>query len=159
MRDERTNSPPSHSDYGPHAGPVPSQHAPPVIRDGGFFQAWEDKKNDGPGKEKALSPRRKPGPGGHSPALTWLSLVGLHPCRAQLRFARQRPSYFKFRVFAPKRQREGQVAQNATARNVPRHQNQQNPITGSGHHSDRSQRTMMQIMPTEKLTSTEPALH
>jgi len=22
-------------------------------------------------------------------ALTWLSLVGLHPCRAQLRFARQ----------------------------------------------------------------------
>lgn len=56
--------------------------------DGGFFEAWEDKKNDAVESKKALSQYQGQGPAVILPALTWLSLVGLHPCRAQLRFTR-----------------------------------------------------------------------
>jgi hypothetical protein len=33
--------------------------------------------------------QKPPGPAGHSPALVWVSLVGLLASRARLRFARQ----------------------------------------------------------------------
>jgi hypothetical protein len=38
---------------------------------------------------KAALTERDQGQRDHSPALTWLSLVGLRPRRARLRFARQ----------------------------------------------------------------------
>ena len=116
--DERRNCPPSHSEYGPYAGPVPSHTRHRQPRDGGFFKAWEDKKNDGLEKEKALSPRRKQSLAVILSALTWLSLVGLHPCRAQLRFTRQHSLYFKLQGSAQHRQTGSPVAQNLTARNV-----------------------------------------
>ena len=34
--------------------------------------------------------QKPPGPAGHSPALVWVSLVGLLASRARLRFARQK---------------------------------------------------------------------
>ena len=49
-----------------------------------FSEVWDGKrmveKKAGPASEVA-------GPGGHSPAVTRVSLVGLHLCRARLRFA------------------------------------------------------------------------
>src|SRR5437868_6020781 len=46
-------------------------------------------KNDVAGKKKAWN-ADVPGNAGHSPALAWLSLVGVLPSRAQLRFTRRR---------------------------------------------------------------------
>jgi hypothetical protein len=54
----------------------------------GVFKACQDKRMAGKRKRPSGSPRRLLRE--HSPTLTWLSLVGLHPCRAQLRFTRQR---------------------------------------------------------------------
>ena len=45
------------------------------------------------GKQKGPEDSNVPGPAGHSPALTWLSLVGLLLSIAQLRFARQLEAY------------------------------------------------------------------
>mgnify|MGYP003336634303 CR=1 FL=1 len=46
-------------------------------------------KNEPPGKNKAWQ-RDAPGSAGHSPALAWLSLVGMLPSSAQLRFTKHR---------------------------------------------------------------------
>ena len=58
---------------------------------GGFSEVWEGSKNGGgvgERKKKALS-AEVTGPATIFVALTWLSLVGVLPSRAQLRFTRQ----------------------------------------------------------------------
>jgi hypothetical protein len=55
-----------------------------------FSEAWQGQMNER--AEKPASPNRRSRPGlarDHSPALTWLSLVGLLFSRAQLRFPRR----------------------------------------------------------------------
>jgi hypothetical protein len=54
----------------------------------GVFQGMAGKRITAPAKETPEAPRPRALPGSFS-RLTWLSLVGLHPCRAQLRFTRQ----------------------------------------------------------------------
>ena len=85
-------------------GPTSTSASPRGQVDGGFSQAGEDKKNDGAERNRALSGSGSQGPAVILPALAWLSLVGLHPCRAPLRFARQPSSYFPRRLSAPNRQ-------------------------------------------------------
>ncbi len=53
----------------------------------GFWKAWEDKRTMPQKNARAISLRRITRD--RSLALAWLSLVELHPCRAQLRFTRQ----------------------------------------------------------------------
>ena len=84
----------------------------------GFLRHGRTKRMTEPETNKALSRYRRQGQAVILPALTWLSLVGLHPCRAQLRFARQHPLYFKLRESVQHRKMGRQVAQNLTARNV-----------------------------------------
>jgi hypothetical protein len=84
----------------------------------GFLRHWRTKRIMKLGKKKAPSRYRRQGPAVILPALAWLSLVGLHPCRAQLRFARQHPLYLKLRESVQHRKMGRQVAQNLTARNV-----------------------------------------
>jgi len=109
--------------------------------------------------KKALSRYHRQGLAVILPALAWLSLVGLHPCRAQLRFARQHPSYFKLQVSAQDRETGSQVAQNLTARNVqmspkptePDHRLPR-PHVGLG-------RTIMQEVTAAKLIPETASLH
>jgi hypothetical protein len=68
--------------------------------------------------KKALSRYSRQGLAVILPALAWLSLVGLHPCRAQLRFTKQHSLYFKLPEPSQERTTGSQVAQNLTARNV-----------------------------------------
>jgi hypothetical protein len=84
----------------------------------GFLRHWRTKRIMKLGKKKAPSRYRRQGPAVILPALTWLSLVGLHPCRAQFRFARQHSLYFTLRGSVPQRQTGRQVAQNLTAKTL-----------------------------------------
>jgi len=109
--------------------------------------------------KKALSRYHRQGLAVILPALAWLSLVGLHPCRAQLRFTRQHSLYFKLPVSSQERQTGSQVAQNLTARNVemrpkptePDHRLQR-PHVGTG-------RTIMQEMTALVLTRSTASLY
>jgi hypothetical protein len=68
----------------------------PLSAKNGFSKAWQSKKNNPQEEQKALNAERS-GPAGHSSRLTWLSLVGLLPSRAQLRFTRQTSSLIQTR--------------------------------------------------------------
>jgi len=69
-------------------------HEPKHASTIGFSKAWQGKKNEWEERGRKRGPKRRPRPlRVHSPALGWLSLVGLRPHRAQLCFTRQMPLY------------------------------------------------------------------
>ena len=80
----------------------------------GFLRHGRTKRMMDPERNKALSRYRRQGQAVILPALTWLSLVGLLPSRAQLRFTRQ-------------------IHHNSNSTNGYR----PNPITGSAQRSSR----------------------
>ena len=66
----------------------------------GFSEAWQAKESLPPEQE---TPEAQPPRALRElfSRLTWLSLVGLHPCRAQLRFTRQRVVYLETQNVVP----------------------------------------------------------